>query len=50
MYVTNEKNENEEDTWLFKTVSFIRTVEQSFKLEEPFEETMPSGATFEVEI
>jgi len=46
MHITKEKDENEDDTWLFKTVTFIRTVEQSFKLNEPFEETMPSGDCF----
>ncbi|OXA43912.1 fatty acid-binding protein [Folsomia candida] len=45
--VTQEKNENEEDVWLIKTVSFIRTINLSFKLDEPFEDVLPSGDVFE---
>jgi hypothetical protein len=47
MIVSTEKDEGDEDTFLIKTISFIRTMEQSFKIGEPYEETMPSGDTFE---
>ena len=44
--MTQEKNENEEDVWLIKTVTFTRTINISFKLDESFEETLPSGDVF----
>jgi len=43
MYITKD----EEEQWVFKTVTFFRTIEISFKLDEPYEETMPSGDEFE---
>jgi len=33
----------EDETWVFKTVTFFRTVTISFKLDEPYKEEMPSG-------
>jgi len=33
----------EDETWVFKTVTFFRTVIISFKLDEHYEEEMPSG-------
>jgi len=44
MYITKD----EEEQWIFKTVSFIRTTEISFKVNEPYEETMPNGEQYEV--
>jgi len=46
MYITKD----DEEQWIFKTVSFLRTTEISFKLDEPYEETMPNGEDFEVSI
>jgi len=46
-YVSQEKNDNEEDVWFFKTVSFTRTIDLSFKLNEPFEDELPSGDVYE---
>jgi len=46
MIVSKGEGEDEDDCWLFKTVTFLRTIEQSFKIDEPFEETMPSGDVF----
>jgi len=43
MHVTKD----EEEQWNFKTVTFLRTIENSFKLDEEYEETMPSGKQFE---
>jgi len=43
MYVTKD----EEEQWNFKTVTFLRTIENSFKLDEEYEETMASGKLFE---
>jgi len=47
VYVSQEKNDDEEDLYLFRTVSFTRTIDLSFKLNEPFEDTLPSGDVFE---
>jgi hypothetical protein len=33
----------EDETWVFKTVTFFRTVTVSFKLDEEYKEDMPSG-------
>lgn len=41
-------SKDEEETWALKTVTFFRTIESSFKLDEEYEETMPSGNTYEV--
>ncbi|ODN00478.1 Fatty acid-binding protein [Orchesella cincta] len=43
MYITLD----EEEQYDFKTVSFLKTTEISFKLNEPYEETMPNGEVFE---
>ncbi len=45
MTVTHEEDE---DTWVFKTVTFFRTVILSFKLDETYPEDMPSGDVLEV--
>ncbi|CAL8115400.1 unnamed protein product [Orchesella dallaii] len=42
MYITKDDDEQ----WVFKTVTFLKTVEISFKLDEPYDETMPSGDEF----
>jgi superfamily II helicase len=47
MEVSQEKNEDEEDVWLIKTVSFMSTVSLSFKIDEGFEDVLPSGDVFE---
>jgi len=39
MHVTKD----EEDEWNLKTVTFLRTMENSFKLDEEYEETLPNG-------
>lgn len=41
-------SKDEEEHWIFKTVTFLRTMEISFKLDEGYEETMPSGNTYDV--
>lgn len=38
----------EDETWVFKTVTFFRTVTISFKLDEPYNEEMPSGDILDV--
>jgi len=49
MTVTQEKDEegDGEGTWVFKTVTFFRTVILSFKLNEAYPEDMPSGDVLE---
>jgi hypothetical protein len=38
---------DEEECWNFKTVTFMRTSENSFKLDEEYEETLPNGKLLE---
>jgi len=38
---------NEDEHWNFKTVTFLRTIENSFKLDEEYEETLPNGKELE---
>jgi len=35
------------DTWVFKTVTFFKTTVNTFKLNEPYEEEIPSGDILE---
>jgi len=44
MFVTYEPDT---EIWVFKTVTFFRTITQSFKLDEPYTEVMPSGDELE---
>jgi len=48
VHVSKEKNdENDEEMWLIRTISFTRTMDLSFKLNEPFEDELPSGDVYE---
>jgi len=36
--------------WLIRSVTFTRTIDLSFKLNEPFEETLPSGDIYQTTV
>jgi len=44
---TMNVTKDDEEVWNFKTVSFLRTVENSFKLDEEYEENLPNGMLLE---
>jgi len=44
---TMQVTKDEEEQWNFKTVTFLRTVENSFKFDEDYEENLPNGKLLE---
>jgi len=45
-----DAEETERGVWMIRSVTFTRTIDLSFKLNEPFEETLPSGDMYQTTV